>query len=189
MHQSRTFNVGALKRTELARLLNQTRTAEIRRRSKRDKVTSNTTIGKWIDAGLPVNPNGSINLLEVCAWLVCERKESITVDGRLADEGKKSYMKLKKDLMQSQVEANNANTNWRKVKTELEEFKRRMQKGELVDASVIEKEEIAKAHYVRETLEDLVLYAGRLTGKRGQELREELEKIGREICIRLAGDA
>jgi hypothetical protein len=66
----------ALPRTIFVRRLNsETVVAQRRMDAGRDKVTTNQTVEKWVEAGCPVNEDGTISPLEVCAFLACERKD------------------------------------------------------------------------------------------------------------------
>jgi len=66
----------ALRRTDLVRQLNATRVADRRMESRRGKVTTNPTVEKWVEGGCPVNADGTVSPLEVCAFLATERKDA-----------------------------------------------------------------------------------------------------------------
>jgi len=66
----------ALRRTDLVRQLNATRVADRRMESRRGKITTNPTLEKWVEGGCPVNADGTVSPLEVCAFLASERKDA-----------------------------------------------------------------------------------------------------------------
>lgn len=61
----RTLNPQALRRLELVSLLTKTGAVTL----------SNATVGNWLAAGMPRNPNGTLSLVQVCAWLAAERRK------------------------------------------------------------------------------------------------------------------
>lgn len=73
------INPNALSRRELASLLNGSRTVALRRQTglspAKAKCTTQNTVSKWLESGLPANQDGKISLVEVAAWLACERKD------------------------------------------------------------------------------------------------------------------
>jgi hypothetical protein len=66
---------------------------------------------------------------------------------------------------------------------------RRLRNGELLESSTVAQERIARARFIRESLEGIGQFAPRLQGTSIVEIRAELEEIGRELCEGLAREA
>lgn len=181
--KSEQIDVSYLSRTNLVRIINTSSFAQTLKAKKiKGTITSATTTSNWINQnGCPVNSDGKhLNLADVTAWLAYERK------GGAVSKKEKSLDKLKRELMQSQIDANNANTEYRKVKAELENFKKQMQDGEIVEVAEIEKRDVEKARYIRDVIESLDSYGSRLTGKNLAETKKELKLVVIDILNILA---
>lgn len=213
----------ALRRTDLVRQLNATRVADRRMESRRGKITTNPTVEKWVEGGCPVNADGTISPLEVCAFLASERKDAGggrksagTKAAANGKKGKKGSQDSLSDRMRELVESgdvvgligllmectddlptaeavskivcNVINAEKGRVKAQSDEYERRIRSGELLEASKVEMGQIERARFIRETLEGLGSYAPRLQGKTVVGIRQELEEIGRDLMLRLAGD-
>lgn len=184
--KQQSIDVTNISRTNLVRIINTSSFAQgLKSKKIKGSITSATTVGNWINQnGCPVNPDGRhLNLADVCAWLAYERK------GGAVSKDTKSLDKLKRELMQSQIDANNANTEYRRVKAELEHFKKQMQDGEIVDVAEVEKRDIEKARFIRDAIENLDSYGSRLTGKNLAEIKKELKLITIDILNVLAREA
>lgn len=189
------YNPNALSRKELAQLLNNSRVVAMRKqmgmKASQAKCTTQNTIGKWIESGLPTTPEGKLSIIDVAAWHACERKDH--GGGRrgasdAAGGDGKEVVNLKEELIKSQIRANNASADYRLVKTELEEIKKRIHDGELVEHDEVEKGYVERARFIRESIEGISQSAPRLQGKTLVEVRDELKAIAAELLSTLAGD-
>lgn len=190
-----SYNPNSLTRKDLAQLLNTSRVAIMRRqmglKPSQAKCTTQNTISKWVEAGLPTTPEGKLSLIDVAAWLACDRKDhGAGRRGSASSEAgdSKDIFTLKEDLLKSQIRANNASADYREIKTELEEIKKRIQDGELIESEEVKKGRIDRARYIREKIERLPQLSSRLQGKPIVEMRKELKEIANEILLDIAGD-
>jgi hypothetical protein len=74
-----------------------------------------------------------------------------------------------------------------RTKALADEYRRRLQAGELVEAEEVESGRVARAAFTREVVEGLPSQATRLTGLSGPEMRETLREISDEMLRRLSG--
>jgi len=189
------INPNSMSRLEVAKLLNSSRVVRARREqglpSAQARATTEKTVTKWVEAGLPTAADGRLSLVDIAAWLACQRKDSgqgRRSAGDMAVGETKEVANLKEELLKSQIRANNASADYRLIKTELEEIKKRIHDGELLEAGEVEQGRIERAHYLREALEGLVQHAPRVHGLPLVEAREALAQIAREILHGLSDD-
>jgi hypothetical protein len=185
------INVGAMKRTEFVRFLNTSHIGQQRKsRGRKDCVTTVSTVSNWVNAGMPVNQNGTINLREACAWLAIQRKDvrARNIDSEQKDKDAGSNLRNK--LMQSQIEAANATTEYKTVCTRLKDYDRRIQDGELMEAKDVEKHEMDLAYWLGDILGNFRRFGPRLFSLTASydKFLAELEKIGVELRTSAAAE-
>ena len=163
-----------LAQRDLIRLLNGTQLGP--------KVTTITTLKAWLDSGLPLEPGGGLDLATVAAWLALQRKTR-PIAG--ADGKEDEMLRLKRELIQSQIDANNAATEYRTIKTELEAFKRQLQTGELLPASRVEAGLLERARWVRDCVQRMTRVAPRMVGLDLVGARKQMVELVRELCADL----
>jgi hypothetical protein len=185
------INVSKLTRSALTRLLNGSSYAALRKQAGgKGQITTQQTVGNWISqGGCPINPDGkTLNIIDLTAWLAADRKDGGATGTKNGGPKDDEFQALQKDLMRSQISANNANAEYRAVKTELEDYKRRVQNGELIESEEVEQGRVERARYIRSMIETLPNFAGRVQGKHLAEARAELTEVAREICLLVAGE-
>jgi len=213
----------ALRRTDFVRMLNgETRVADRRLQNRRGKITTGTTVEKWLESGCPVNTDGTISPMEVIAFLAAERKDAAKGRPSAASKAMRSakarggkghetlsdhmrglvetgdvvgliglLMECTDDLQTAEVVSkivvNVINAEKGRVKAQADEYERKIRSGELLEARDVEQGRIARARYIRETLENMGTHASRLQHKTIVDARKELETIGREMLLALVG--
>lgn len=207
-------NAAALTRARLAQLLNASGYVQrLKATGFRGQIITQTAVGRWItEQGCPTNADGkTLNLADVCAWLVLRYKDGgrdkpaggagEIDDDELATRLRKhvgsgdvvgllgelmNYCDLEKAKAVSGIVVNVINAEKGRVKAQADEYERRLRNGELLESSAVQRERIARARFIRETLEGIGEFAPRLQGKSIVEIRAEMEEIGRELCETLA---
>jgi hypothetical protein len=185
------INVGAMKRADFVRFLNTSTVGQHRKaRGRKDCVTTVSTVSHWVDAGMPTNTNGTINLREACAWLAIQRKESRQQNIAVEQKEDRQVGNLKNELTKSQITAQNALAEQRTVRTQLDQFKRRLQEGELMEAKAVEQHEMDLAYWLGDVLSNFRRFAPRLFSLTSsyEKFIAELEKIGAELRTAAAAE-
>lgn len=178
-----------LSTAELVELLNTSAFAVWRREANIiEPVITETAVGKWVrTAGCPHSKKGNkriFNLVDVCAWLIVERK---SLRGSAETSGdNRSMAELEEEKLRCDIDLTKVRIEHERIKAELNDYKRRVQDGELIEASEVEAGQLARARYIRDTLERLPDYAGRLQSLPLQECRDSLGGVARALLRTLS---